>query len=89
MNDAILAPQSLRRTLEEILYTDKLSRNAEWVERARTPVLFVDLPTNAVEGWQSPVTDSNTATWGATIAGGGANHVLAYFNGTAWTVAAI
>jgi len=27
-----------------------------------------------VEGILVPVTDSNTSTWGATIAGGGANH---------------
>ena len=34
------------------------------------------------------VTDSNTAVWGATIAGGGSNVVLAFYNGTNWTVAA-
>jgi len=33
------------------------------------------------------ITDSNTATWGATIAGGGANHVLAWRNNAGnWTV---
>lgn len=31
-------------------------------------------------------TDSNTATWGATISGGGANTVLGFYNGTNWTV---
>jgi hypothetical protein len=35
-----------------------------------------------------PVTDSSTNTWGATISGGGSNHVLAYYNGSNWTVAA-
>lgn len=40
-----------------------------------------------LEGALVPVTDSSTATWGATITGGGANHVLAYCNGTNWTVA--
>lgn len=50
------------------------------------PVAFTGLPTGA-EGDLACVTDSNTATWGATIAGGGANNVLAYFNGTNWTVA--
>jgi hypothetical protein len=40
------------------------------------------------EGGLSPVSDSTTATWGDTITGGGANHVLAYCNGTNWTVAA-
>jgi len=33
--------------------------------------------------------DSTTAVWGAVIAGGGAYRVLAYYNGTNWTVAAI
>src|SRR6266700_1196279 len=32
------------------------------------------------------VTDSTTATWGATITGSGANNVLAFCNGTNWTV---
>lgn len=40
------------------------------------------------EGTQRAVTDSTTNTWGATITGGGANHVLAYCDGTNWTVAA-
>jgi hypothetical protein len=41
-----------------------------------------------LEGTMKPVSDSSTATWGATITGGGANHVLGYCNGTNWTVAA-
>jgi hypothetical protein len=52
------------------------------------PVTVATLPATPAEGTLIPVTDSNTNTWGAVIAGGGANHVLAYFNGTAWTVAA-
>lgn len=32
------------------------------------------------------VSDSNTATWGATAAGSGSNHVLLRCNGTNWTV---
>lgn len=51
-------------------------------------VAFAGLPASPVEGMLVAVTDSNTAVWGAVIAGGGANHVLAYYNGTAWTVAA-
>jgi hypothetical protein len=48
------------------------------------------LPTcnSANEGLQAAVTDSTTATWGATITGSGSNHVLAYCNGTNWTVMA-
>jgi hypothetical protein len=39
-------------------------------------------------GALASVSDSNTVVWGANIAGGGANQVLGYCNGTAWTVAA-
>lgn len=52
-----------------------------------TAVAFASLPASPVEGMLVGVTDSNTATWGATVAGGGANHILAYYNGTNWTVA--
>lgn len=52
--------------------------------RGRT---FANLPASPVAGMMATVTDSSTATWGATIAGGGANVVLAFYNGTAWTVA--
>jgi hypothetical protein len=51
--------------------------------RGRT---FANLPGTPVAGMLATVTDSNTATWGATIAGGGANNVLARYNGTNWTV---
>jgi Right handed beta helix region len=52
--------------------------------------LFSALPACAggTEGTMAPVTDSTTNTWGATITGSGADHVLAYCDGTAWTVAA-
>lgn len=51
---------------------------------------FASLPTcvAGLEGQMRAVTDSNTNVWGASVASGGANHVLAYCNGTAWTVAA-
>ena len=42
----------------------------------------------SVEGSIRAITDSNTDTWGAPITGGGSNHVLAYCDGTIWTVAA-
>jgi hypothetical protein len=55
--------------------------------KART---FSDLPScgAAIEGTTSAITDSTTTTWGATITGSGSNHVLAYCDGTNWTVAA-
>lgn len=51
-----------------------------------TPMAFADLPVGA-EGMMTWVNDSSTATWGATIAGGGVNKVLAVYNGTNWTCA--
>lgn len=51
-----------------------------------TAVAFASVPASPAEGTMIGVTDSSTAVWGATITGGGANHVLAYYNGTNWTV---
>lgn len=56
-----------------------------------TAVAFAALPTCAagLEGLMRGVTDSDTATWGATVVHtSGTNHVLAYCDGTNWTVAA-
>lgn len=50
--------------------------------------LFAGLPAAPGVGTLAVVTNSNTAVWGAAIAGGGANVVLAFWNGGAWTVAA-
>ena len=54
------------------------------------PAAFSALPScvSGLEGTMRPVTDSTTATWGATITGTGTHHVLAYCDGTNWTVAA-
>lgn len=51
---------------------------------------FADLPTcnGGAEGSLRPVNNSNTAVWGATVSGTGANHILAYCDGSNWTVAA-
>jgi hypothetical protein len=88
MAGIIIAPPSLRKEIIEANYFAALSEAAQWVLRAKTPILFDDLPSNAVEGWQAPILDSTTDTWGDTITGGGALHVLGYFDGTNWTVAA-
>lgn len=48
-------------------------------------VTFANLPAGAA-GYMAYVTDSTTATWGATISGGGSNKVMAFHNGTNWTV---
>ena len=50
---------------------------------------FATLPTGAPTGSEVNISDSNTTTWGATIAGGGANNVKARYNGTNWTVIGI
>lgn len=40
------------------------------------------------EGALASISDSATAVWGLVVTGGGSNHILAYCNGTDWTVAA-
>jgi hypothetical protein len=54
------------------------------------PVPFASLPacSSTIEGSRGAISDSSTNTWGATVTGGGSNHVLAYCDGTNWTVAA-
>lgn len=47
---------------------------------------FASLPASPVRGMLAIVTDSNTVTWGATIAGGGTDTVQAFYNGSNWTV---
>lgn len=51
-----------------------------------SPTHFASLPTPTA-GMLAYIDDSNTVVWGATIAGGGSNKVLAFYNGTNWTVA--
>ncbi len=41
---------------------------------------------NVIEGDEFNISDSNTATWGATAGGSGSNHVLVRWNGSNWTV---
>jgi len=55
----------------------------------RTPHTFAYYPACAAgtEGSFAAITDSSTATWGATITGGSTNHVFGYCDGTNWTVA--
>lgn len=53
------------------------------------PLLYaaLPLPTSGTKGMLATIVDSNTATWGAAMTGGGPNVVLAFCNGTNWTVA--
>jgi hypothetical protein len=51
--------------------------------------LFACNITNGTEGTKMPVKDDNTTVaWGSLITGGGNSHVLAYCDGSNWTVAA-
>jgi hypothetical protein len=54
------------------------------------PTAFRNLPACASgrEGMLKPVSDSTTNSWGEPITGGGSDHVLAYCDGTNWTVVA-
>jgi hypothetical protein len=53
----------------------------------KIPVTFSQLPAAVGNlGMTFVVTDSNTNVWGAAVAGGGANTVLVWSNGTNWTV---
>lgn len=47
---------------------------------------FANRPGTPVTGMVITVTDSTVNTFGATVAGGGGNTVLAWYNGTNWTV---
>ena len=48
--------------------------------------MYANLPASPRTGMVYVVTDSSTNVWGAVISGGGANQVLAWFNGSDWTV---
>lgn len=50
-------------------------------------VTFANRIAAPVEGTLQSFTDSSTNTQGATITGGGSNHVIGYYNGTNWIVA--
>lgn len=52
------------------------------------PTRFESLPpcSSSTEGTQQAITDSTTNTWGTVITGGESYHVLAYCDGSNWTV---
>jgi hypothetical protein len=47
---------------------------------------FANKPATPVAGMVAYITDSTVATWGTTVVGGGSSKVLAWYNGTNWTV---
>ena len=54
---------------------------------ALTPVAFANLPMSPAAGMLACVNDSTVNTWGAVVVGSGTETVLAFYNGTHWTVA--
>ncbi len=60
------------------------------IENCNTPVVWTysQLPSggNVLEGDEFDISNSNTATWGATAAGGGSSRVRVRYNGTNYTV---
>ena len=61
--------------------------NATTKSVTATAVTYANRPITPVEGMIVAMTDSTVNTWGSAITvGGGANHVLAYYNGTNWKV---
>lgn len=72
-----------------ILNLDREYNGTIWMDEGdSTPVAFAALPScaAALEGIRRSVTDSTSAVFNATVVGSGTNHVLAYCNGTNWTV---
>lgn len=56
------------------------------VDQAMTQITYANRPTSPQVGELVNFSDSSVATWGSIIAGGGAQKVLARWNGTNWTV---
>lgn len=74
------------------LMAQAISALADHVEQSTgyqlTPVVFAKLPVPVTSGVLACITDSTVNTWGATVVGGGAFTVLAWYNGTNWKVVA-
>lgn len=69
-----------------IAFTDFFNENSYY----NPSYLFASIPSVLEKLGQTVViTDSSTTTWGAAIAGSGANTVLAWYNGSNWTVIGI
>jgi hypothetical protein len=73
------------------LFAQSIGALAEHINGAigfqHTSVTFANLPPSPQTGMVACVSDSTVNTWGSTIVGGGTMKVLAFYNGTTWTVA--
>lgn len=65
--------------------TTTMKGNATAKSLASSLVSVSGLPTPTT-GMLVPVNDATSSVWGASVIGGGANTVLAFYNGTSWTV---
>lgn len=85
---SFIFPNTASGTLTTASITQTLTNKTLTTPRLTTGI-FSSLTACAsgIEGQLAAVTDSSTATWGATITGSSTNHVLAYCDGTNWTVA--
>ena len=74
----------------QLLMAQAISALAEHIEGSTgfilDPIAFAQLPAVPTPGMIGCVTDSTVTTWGAVITGGGTQTVLAFYNGTHWTV---
>lgn len=55
---------------------------------AFVPTPLANLPSPITAGSIACISDSTVNTWGSVIAGGGTHTVMAFYNGTNWTVMA-
>jgi hypothetical protein len=51
--------------------------------------VYASRPSSPATGAEVNFSDSNSAVWGATVAGGGTHNVKARYNGSVWTVVGI
>ena len=76
-----LPPTADTRTISE--RTNVLIRD---FNGRRTAVTAATLPANPAVGEQWIVSDASAATFGTVVAGGGANVMPVWWNGTAWVI---
>jgi len=92
--DVTQAGLSIRCNTSIGFYVNHVNDGSNWKAQVNAngiqtkPGAFSTLATcnSGLEGARAAVTDSTTATFGATISGSGSNHVPAYCNGTNWVV---
>ena len=91
-NPAVYPSSSGDPTIPPLLSVRTADNSADAAVSALTfrtpPRIFSALVACApsTEGMTAAISDSVTNTWGAAVMGGGSNHVLAYCDGTNWTV---